>query len=90
MKNEPVIAGFSITALYAAVITFLTSFEIWTPTTRQYEALLGLVIPLSGIVAWLVRRKTYGPVTVQQAMKPSPEEVGPGGVGPAAVQPPGA
>ena len=31
----------------------------------------------------------YSPHTVQVAMKPSPEDVGPGGVGPAAVVPPG-
>lgn len=30
----------------------------------------------------------YAPYTVQVAMKPSPEDVGPGGVGPKAVVPP--
>jgi uncharacterized protein involved in response to NO len=29
----------------------------------------------------------YAPFTVQEAMKPSPEDVGPGGVGPAAITP---
>lgn len=30
----------------------------------------------------------YSPHTVQEAMRPSPEEIGPGGVGPAAIVPP--
>ena len=30
----------------------------------------------------------YAPFTVREAMKPSPEDVGQGGVGPAAVVPP--
>ena len=77
IKNEPVIAGFGVTALYAAAITFLSEFGIWTPTEGQYQALLGLVVPISAIVAWAVRRKTYGPVTVTEAMKPSPEDLTP-------------
>ena len=31
----------------------------------------------------------YSPHTVQVAMKPSPEDIGPGGIGPAAIVPPG-
>ena len=68
VKNEPVIAGFGVTALYAAVISFLAAFNIWTPTDDQYAALLGLIVPISAIVAYIVRKKTYGPVTVEVAM----------------------
>jgi hypothetical protein len=52
LQNEPVIAGFGVTALYAAVIGFLTAFEIWAPTDAQYQALIGLIIPIAGIVAY--------------------------------------
>ena len=88
LKNEPVAVGGSITGLLSAVLAALVAFGVWSPTEAQTAALFGIVAAVTAVVTPLVRRKTYGPVTVAEAMKPSPEVILPGGVGPAAVVPP--
>lgn len=87
VKNEPVVVGGLVTGLVTAVLALIIAFGV-DLSQEQQVAILGVVTALIALVAFLVRRKTYGPVTVQNAMKPSPEAIGPGGVGPAAVTPP--
>lgn len=77
LKNEPVAVNATITGLVTAVLAVLTAFDIWTPTEEQTAAIFGLLTALIGVGAVLVRRQTYGPVTVKEAMRPSPEELGP-------------
>lgn len=87
MKNEPVLVGGAVTGLVTATLALLVAFGVDLDSAQQ-AAILGFVTALIAVVAFLVRRKTWGPVTVAEAMKPSPEAIGPGGVGPAAVVPP--
>lgn len=89
-KNEPVIINGLVTGLITAVFAVLAAFDVWEPTEEQITAVFGLVTIVIAIGAYLTRRQTYGPITVKESMKPSPEDIGPGGIGPAAIQPPGA
>lgn len=72
MKNEPVVAGGLVTGFVTAALALVIAFGV-NLTQEQQVAILGFVTALIALVAWLVRRKTYGPETVKSAMKPSPE-----------------
>ena len=77
IKNEPVVVGGSITGLVTAVLAALTAFGVWSPTDEQTTAIFGLLTALIAIVTPLVRRKTYGPQTVQDARLLPPCDVPP-------------
>jgi ABC-type enterobactin transport system permease subunit len=74
MKNEPVVLGGLVTGLVTAVLALVIAFGV-DLTQEQQVAILGVVTALIALVAWLVRRKTYGPETEASAMKPSPEDL---------------
>lgn len=56
---EPVVTGGAVTTLVGAVLVLLYSFDWWTPTEEQRNAVLAVFVALSGVVTpLLVRRKT--------------------------------
>lgn len=71
MSNEPVIAGFSVTAIVAAVIGLLVELEVWTPTSRQQSAVTTVAVMAASIVAALVVRARVTP-TAKDAEAPLP------------------
>ena len=81
MKNEPVLLGGLVTGLVTATLALLIAFGVELDATQQ-AAILGFVTALIGVVAFVVRSKTFGPVTVREAMRPSPEELPGGGLPP--------
>ena len=87
-QKEPVVLGGLVILAYNAILTALLEFNVWSPTAGQQRALYGLVnAALVIIVAFKTRSVVYSPYTVSQATKPSPETIGPGGIGPKAVTP---
>lgn len=71
----------------------------WRDEVRQAVIVVGAIALIATRVQALLTRNgigapgkvfdgVYSPHTVQEAMKPSPEDMGPGGVGPAAITPP--
>lgn len=58
MSTEPVIAGFSVTAILTAIVNLLVVFDVWSPSADQIAAVsAGVVIISSLIAALLVRAK---------------------------------
>lgn len=80
-KREPALFYGLANTILALVLAFGVQL-----TTEQTGAILAVT---SALLALLTRSQVYAPTTVQEAMKPSPEDIGPGGVGPAAVTPKG-
>lgn len=73
MNKEPVIAGFTITAIITAVINLLVAFDVWEPTAEQIATLTTvLVIVASGIAAYVVRGRV-SPVSTLPPPPPPPE-----------------
>ncbi len=77
LKNEPVAVGGAITGLVTAVLAALTAFGVWEPTPDQTAAIFGLLTALVAVVTTLVRHKTWGPQTVQDARLLPPCDVPP-------------
>ncbi len=71
VKNKPVVVGSVVTGFVTAALALLVAFGV-DLTSSQQVAILGFVTALIALVAFLVRRKTYGPVTVQRAGAPAP------------------
>lgn len=79
IANEPVAVNAAVIGLATATLGVLSAFGIYTPTAEQSTAIFGLLTAVIAVGAWLTRRQTYGPVTVREAGKPSPEEILQGG-----------
>ena len=77
VKNEPVAVGGAVTGLVTAILAALTAFGVWEPTPDQTTAIFGLLTALTVVVSALVRRKTYGPQTVEDARLLPPCDVPP-------------
>ena len=70
MTNEPVIAGFSVTAIVAAVIGALVAFGVWTPTAEQVAAVTTLAIIAASIAAAIVVRAKVTPTAKNVPLPP--------------------
>lgn len=78
-KKEPALIISSIQALLALVLSFGLNLDAKP---------MGIVLAFSAIVLGLaIRSQVYPANTVRQAMKPSPEDMNDGGVGPEAIKP---
>ena len=69
MSNEPVIAGYTVTAIVAVVVNLLVVFGVWTPSAEQIAAVTAFVVTASSIVAALVVRSRVTPTNTN-----TPEE----------------
>jgi hypothetical protein len=56
-SSEPVVVAATPSGALAVVITALDAFGVWTPTTQQYNALLGLVALLVVVGASYARSR---------------------------------
>ena len=63
MTNEPVIAGFSVTAILTAVLNLLVAFDVWNPSADQIATLTTLVVIASSIVAAIFVRDAVTPTS---------------------------
>lgn len=57
MNKEPVVISEAAKAVLIAAIAALDKFGIWNVSSDQREALIGLYVALSLLVALLVRRQ---------------------------------
>ena len=76
VSNEPVIAGFSVTAIVAAVIGALVAFGVWTPTAEQVAAVTTLAIIAASIAAAIVVRAKVTPTKNVPLPPPAPPQEG--------------
>lgn len=79
LKKEPALIISAMQSILALVLSF--AFDLNSKT-------MGIVLAISSITLGLaIRSQVYSANTVQQAMKPSPEAMNGGGVGPEAIKP---
>lgn len=75
-KTEPVALGALVQIALNAVLTLLVAFNVVTLTGEQTAALYGVAnVVVTIVVAVKARSVVYSPYTVQEAMKPSPEDL---------------
>jgi hypothetical protein len=79
LKKEPAL----IISGAQAIIALVLSFGFNLPAKP-----MGIILALTAITfGLLIRTQVYSANTVQQAMKPSPEDLIEGGIGPKAIKP---
>lgn len=63
IKNDPVLTGSAIPLALGVVFLFLEAFNIVHFTTDQKNAIIGVLVLLAPVIAWVVRHYTtpYNP-----------------------------
>jgi hypothetical protein len=60
--NEPVVAGYTVTALLTIIVNLLVVFGVWDPSPEQIAAVTTFVVAAASIVAAWVTRSKVTPV----------------------------
>lgn len=77
-SKEPVALGAVVGVVLNAILVVLAAFDVADLSADQTAAIFGLANALTFVVvAFKTRSVVYSPYTVQQAMKPSPEDLRP-------------
>lgn len=78
VNKEPVALGAIVGVVLNAILVVLSTFNVVDLNAEQTGAIFGLANAVTFVVvAVKTRSVVYAPYTVQQAGKPSPEDLGP-------------